>query len=424
MDGRETARPLRRVGAVLLLLAAPVLAGCTLPAAVEPRVRAGDFIVLDLVAWDEGGSEVLRWAAQPAVAAAEVPARVPEGWNASATHALPPGLSAALLGAPPGAVVETPLLPPADAFGNWSVEKTIRAPVRERLSTVVNVTARDVVPSADGGARVHWAGGEWDAEVLGSEGDVRRVRLVAGPGDAGALLELPDYWSDRYQLWRSRLVAADDAALTVEHLAEVGRSVSVAGIDYRLGRDNDTVWADGNHPLAGRSLRFQAKALDIAFPGSAGRPVAPEALLVTVEGRAFNVSDLRGGPALLDFYATWCVTCKQQAPIYARAQEEFGDRVRIVSVSIDPTDTADRVEAFKAEARARSLLVWGRELPVNWTFAHDPTLKAAQAFSVSVLPREVLLDADGRIRGTHVGLHPWPDLKAELEAVLADAPAA
>lgn len=424
MEGRETAIRLtrRRTGGFAVVAALSLLAlaaaGCTSPQTVSVRVREGDFLELDLAAWDPQGREVLNLSAYRAVASSQVPARVPEGWDPNQTGTLPPGVVRALVGLAPGATLETRLLPPSEAFGEWSEDRAIRAP---RLQEVPReLSGAELAPCdtcGDHRVKVRWAGNVWDAELI-ERGPPPRVRLLVAPEHMGRLLELPDYWSERYQLWRSRLVNATDEALIVQHFAEEGRTVLVGGLAYRVAVRPDEVLADGNHPLAGQALRFRVLLHRVAFPGSAEFPVAPDSILVTTEGRRFNLSDLRGRPVLLDFYATWCVTCKQQAPALARAHAEFGDRVAVVSVSIDPTDTADRVEKFKADAGRASLAAWGRELPINWTFASDPAGQAVLAFSVTGIPREVVLDGDGRIRATRVGLQPWPDLRDELLAVL------
>lgn len=400
----------RALPALLLLL--PLLAGCASPPAAEVRARAGDLVEVDLRAWDERGVEVVNRTGVRAVLGPDVPARLPAGWDAARTEPLPPGVVAALLGSPEGALVGTPLLPAEQAYGNWSAERTIRAPLRDALPLEVDVNASAV---RDG--RASWAGHEWGVEVLARAGDLARVRLVAAPA-AGASLEVPAYWNVHYQLWRSRLVALGPGDLSVEHAPELGRTASVGGVRYVVTQVRDEAVADGNPPHAGQALRFEAALRRIAFaPGT--HPLAPDAVIVALDGQRMNLSDLRGKAVLLDFFATWCVTCKQQAPILARAREAYGANLTIVSITIDPTDTPERIAAFRADVERSAQVQFGRALPADWLFAFDPTGQAAKGFTVTILPRGVLLDAEGRIRATSLGLHPWNELRADVDGFLA-----
>jgi cytochrome c biogenesis protein CcmG/thiol:disulfide interchange protein DsbE len=398
-----------RAAPVLLLLAL-LAAGCTAPQAAPVRARAGDFVVADLAAWDAQGNEVANVTSLHAVMASRVPSRLPEAWDANATDVLPPGVVAALTGLAPGARAETGLLQPEEAYGNWSADRAIRAPRIEVLPRDVRVNA-----SALRADEATWAGQAWNVEVIEREGGDARVRLLAGP-ENGTMLELPSYWNEHYHLWRSRLAGLDEHGLHVEHLAEPGE-VLVGGVTYRVRTEATEVLADGNLPLAGQALRFRVALRDVVFAGSEAFPHIPEAMLVRATGERFNLSDLRGTPMLLDFFASWCVTCKQQAPILARSHAEF-PALQVLSVTIDPTDDAGRLRAFQEDAERSSEAVWGRALPANWTFAFDPLGEAARGFSVAGIPREVLVDSDGRIRATSVGLHPWPELRGELEELL------
>jgi thiol-disulfide isomerase/thioredoxin len=193
----------------------------------------------------------------------------------------------------------------------------------------------------------------------------------------------------------------------VEHAPQPGDAALVGGVRFVVRVANGTAIADGNPPLAGQALRFEATLREVFPPaGSADHPIAPDAVLVAVDGRRFNLSDLRGQPVLLDFFATWCVTCLQQAPALARAHAEFPNAT-FVSVTVDPLDGAAQIAQFRAEAAREGA-------PMNWTFAFDPTGQAARGFGVAALPRSVVLDADGRIRAASQGLRSWEELRSDL----------
>ncbi|HEV8359294.1 MAG TPA: redoxin family protein [Candidatus Thermoplasmatota archaeon] len=400
-----------------LLLLALLAAGCTAPQA-EVRARAGDFVVLDIVlAAPEDGRELRNDTGVHAVLRDEVPVRLPEGWDPATTEALPLGLAVALEGLQPGQLASG-LLGPADAYGQRSEERTIRAPLQDAVPRELHLPAGAAILKSQP-PQLTWANHTWTIELLGQDGAETRVWLNETPAP-GTLLELPTYWNEHYQLWRSEVTGGNATHLLVEHRPGASRTVDVGGVAHRVGVEGAEAVADGNHPLAGRSLRFRVALREVVFAGSSAFPPAAEAKLVALDGARLNVSDLRGKPVLLDFFASWCVTCKQQAPILARAREAWGDHLAIVSVTIDPTDTPERLRAFQTEAGRASLGVWGRTLPADWTFAFDPTGEAARGFSVTGIPREVVLDADGRLRATSVGLRPWADLRGDLAPLLGE----
>ncbi|MCA1814413.1 MAG: TlpA family protein disulfide reductase, partial [Halobacteriales archaeon] len=362
-----------RTGLAAALCLAALLTGCAAPIA-ELHARAGDFAVLDLQGYDAAGRNVLNLTAVHAVLGGEVPARLPEGWDANLTQPLPAGVREALAGARPGETRDTALLSPERAYGPWREDKTIRMPLRMNLSRTVQVAGSELEPryldphcDVCGVAvaySLRWANATWDARIVGHNGTTETVRLEGGPAN-GSLLELPDVWNAQYHLWRSRLVASDAANLTVEQEMRetLGSTVLVGGQPYRVRADaaNGTALADGNHPLARASLRFHVLLRELAFVGDAGFPVAPDAVLVSLDSQRFNLSELRGQPVLLDFFATWCVTCKQQAGVLERVQAAHPG-LRVVSITIDPLDSEAKVRSFQAESLHGS---------ANWTWAFD-----------------------------------------------------
>jgi cytochrome c biogenesis protein CcmG/thiol:disulfide interchange protein DsbE len=113
-----------------------------------------------------------------------------------------------------------------------------------------------------------------------------------------------------------------------------------------------------------------------------------------------SVADLGGRPAIVHYWASWCVPCTQEAPELARLARQLGDRGRLVGV-----DVADR--------RVDALAFVRRH---GWRF---PNLAAgagtsAQNSDIVGLPMTLVIDAQGEVVTTLYGPQTARGLLARL----------
>jgi peroxiredoxin len=96
-------------------------------------------------------------------------------------------------------------------------------------------------------------------------------------------------------------------------------------------------------------------------PAQIGRP-APTFTLRDLSGRTLDLATYRGRVVLLDFWATWCVSCREGIPKFIALQRKYGDRgLAVVGISMDD-----------AEAPVRT---FSQELGINYPIAMgDATL--------------------------------------------------
>jgi thiol-disulfide isomerase/thioredoxin len=111
--------------------------------------------------------------------------------------------------------------------------------------------------------------------------------------------------------------------------------------------------------------------------------IAPDFTLAALDGGSVTLSDLRGRWVLINFWATWCLPCRDEMPLLAAAAEEHGDRLTVLAVNM--RERPEPVAAFLTEL--------GLDLPVLLN-PDDATLLAYQ---VRGLPTSYLVAPDGAI---------------------------
>jgi len=131
-----------------------------------------------------------------------------------------------------------------------------------------------------------------------------------------------------------------------------------------------------------------------ANPESNVRKPAPEFNLPVISqgdpGSRLALSDLKGSPVLIDFWATWCSACGMQSPIVDRVARRYQDRgLKVVGVTVLNDD--HRAAAKMASAWAFPVVV-------------DDTGLTQQTYGVTSLPTLVLVDKEGNVVKTTRGL--------------------
>jgi len=102
---------------------------------------------------------------------------------------------------------------------------------------------------------------------------------------------------------------------------------------------------------------------------------APIFTIASLDGSEVRVPSLKGTPMVVNFWASWCVPCKQEAPVLNAAARDYGGRVQFIGVDIQDSDSAAR--AYQAEVQSPypvgpsivgSYLHWGVTAPPETFF--------------------------------------------------------
>ena len=159
---------------------------------------------------------------------------------------------------------------------------------------------------------------------------------------------------------------------------------------------------------SGVSLSARRPASTPRLVPIAQRAAAPAFTLPAMEGGTAKLADYAGRVLLLNFWATWCRPCRIEMPWFVEFQNASAERgLAVLGVSVD--DDWDVVRAFLELS------------PVDYQIALADTAERLAPFNpITVLPTTWLIDRQGRLAATHIGLVDRDVLESDIQQLLAE----
>ncbi|RME43798.1 MAG: TlpA family protein disulfide reductase [Chloroflexi bacterium] len=112
--------------------------------------------------------------------------------------------------------------------------------------------------------------------------------------------------------------------------------------------------------------------------------LAPDFTATTLTGETVTLSQLRGRPVVLNFWATWCPPCRAELPHFQAAHQAYGDQVAILAV--DEREDPQQVAGF------------AQRLGLTFPIPLDTDGRVGVLYRVRAFPTTYFIDADGVIR--------------------------
>jgi cytochrome c biogenesis protein CcmG, thiol:disulfide interchange protein DsbE len=134
---------------------------------------------------------------------------------------------------------------------------------------------------------------------------------------------------------------------------------------------------------------------------------APDFTTQALDGAPVRLSQYRGKPVLLNFWATWCAPCQDEMPLIQRASDiNKGRELVVLGVNYQQTNTSS-MKAFLRKVDARFPAVF------------DPAGQIAAAYRVNVgLPVSVFIDRSGKVSFIQLGQMSNAVLQQQLQLIL------
>jgi thiol-disulfide isomerase/thioredoxin len=135
--------------------------------------------------------------------------------------------------------------------------------------------------------------------------------------------------------------------------------------------------------------------------------VTPALSLSDIEGKPHKLADYRGKVVLVNFWATWCVPCRDEMPSIERLRAALEGRPFVVLA----------VNLAEPESRIRKFL---EVVPVRFPVLLDTDSRAARAWQARVLPATFIVGPDGVVRYQYFGELDWakPEIREQIVKLL------
>lgn len=137
---------------------------------------------------------------------------------------------------------------------------------------------------------------------------------------------------------------------------------------------------------------------------------APDFALMTYDGDTFRLSDLRSKVVVVNFWASWCVPCRDEAPVLQSLWERYRGR-GVMLVGVDYVDTETNARAFIDE------------FGITYPNGPDIGTRISADYHIQGVPETFVIDQQGNVQNLIIAPVQPGQLEAMIDRLLVDSSA-
>jgi cytochrome c biogenesis protein CcmG/thiol:disulfide interchange protein DsbE len=151
-------------------------------------------------------------------------------------------------------------------------------------------------------------------------------------------------------------------------------------------------------PPSAASIAAEAGKAEISESPTIGH-YAPNFSLTGLDGKIYELKQSRPKPVILNFWASWCGPCQEEAAFFVKINQQYGDRVQILAINLTASDSLKSARKFAQ--------TYGFTFPVLL----DTKGEVADLYKIRAIPSTLFIDDQGIIKDGLLGAIPWEDLR-------------
>jgi thiol-disulfide isomerase/thioredoxin len=144
-------------------------------------------------------------------------------------------------------------------------------------------------------------------------------------------------------------------------------------------------------------------ALPAAADDLAVGQAAPDFTFTLPDGRTAKLSDYRGKPVVLHFWASWCGPCIRELPLISALESRSRD---LTTLAVNCAETDREVASFL------------RNKKFTLNVVMDQTWQISELYHIDAIPQTFMIDGEGIIRSKRVGAYSRRELNRDIAALL------